>query len=261
MSTVISIINQKGGVGKSTTAQALTAGLNLKGKSTLLIDLDPQGNTTYTRSTTGTQCTRGTRSTLYDALTKRSDISESIEKSDLGDMISSSSDLSRLDIELSSTGKEYRLREVLDPIKNQYDFIVIDTPPALGIITVNALTASDFAVIPAIADIYSIQGVGQLYSTIKAIRDYCNPNLKIQGILLTRHNERTILNRDMREIIEDTASQLGTSIYNTFIREGIAIRESQAKKQDIFVYAPKSNPALDYLDFVDEVLERSALDE
>ncbi|OHW61242.1 sporulation initiation inhibitor protein Soj [Andreesenia angusta] len=253
MSAVISIINQKGGVGKSTTAQALAAGLSLKGKSTLLIDLDPQGNTTYTRST------RGTRSTLYDALTKKSDISGAIEKSDSGDMIASSSDLSRLDIELSSTGKEYRLKEVLEPIKGQYDFIVIDTPPALGIITVNALTASDFAVIPAIAEIYSIQGVGQLYSTIKAVRDYCNPNLKIQGILLTRHNERTILNRDMREIIEDTASQLGTSIYNTFIREGIAIRESQAKKQDIFSYAPKSNPALDYLDFVDEVLERSNL--
>lgn len=106
-----------------------------------------------------------------------------------------------------------------------------------------------------------MQGIGQLYNTIKAVNEYCNPNLKIQGILLTRHNERTILNRDLGDMIEETAKQLGTSVYNTFIREAVAIREAQVNQEDIFSYSPKSNPAIDYNNFIDEVIDRSEKNE
>lgn len=251
MSYVISIANQKGGIGKSTTAQALGAGLYLKGYKTLLIDLDPQGNITYTA---GADITK---STAYDLLINRASIDEVIQSTKQGRIIPANERLSNLDLELSTTGKEYRLKEALEPIKKNYDYIIIDTPPALGILTINALTASDSLIIPSQADIYSLQGIGQLYKTIEAVKMYTNPKLKIQGILLTRYHTRTILNRDMGELIEETAKQFDTRIYKTFIRESVTVREAQAKKQDIFTYAPKSNPSKDYISFIDEVIERS----
>ena len=255
MSYVISIANQKGGIGKSTTAQALGAGLHLKGYKTLLIDLDPQGNISYTLEADTQQ------PTAYDLLNNKVPIKEGVQETKQGDLIPASERLSNLDLELTATGKEYRLKELLDPIKNDYDFIIIDTPPALGILTINALTASNSLIIPSQADIYSLQGIGQLYKTIEAIRQYTNPSLLIQGILLTRYHTRTILNRDMGEIIEDTAKQFKTSIYKTFIRESVVVREAQAKRKDLFTYAPKSNPAKDYLAFTKEVIERSKADE
>lgn len=251
MSYVISIANQKGGIGKSTTAQALGAGLHLKGYKTLLIDLDPQGNITYTAGADTT------KPTAYDLLINRASIDEVIQSTKQGRIIPANERLSNLDLELSTTGKEYRLKEVLEPIKKNYDYIIIDTPPALGILTINALTASNSLIIPSQADIYSLQGIGQLYKTIEAVKMYTNPNLKIQGILLTRYHTRTILNRDMGELIEETAKQFDTRIYKTFIRESVAVREAQAKKQDIFTYAPRSNPSKDYISFIDEVIERS----
>lgn len=255
MSYIISIANQKGGIGKSTTAQALGAGLHLKGYKTLLIDLDPQGNITYTAGADPT------RPTAYDLLTSRALINEVIQENPQGEFIPAGERLSNLDLELNTTGKEYKLKEVLEPIKKNYDFIIIDTPPALGILTINALTASDSLIIPSQADIYSLQGIGQLYKTIQTVKIYCNPNLEIQGILLTRYHTRTILNRDMGELIEETAKQFNTSIYTTFIRESVVVREAQAKKQDLFTYAPKSNPAKDYLSFIEEVIERSGANE
>lgn len=253
--TIISIINQKGGVGKSTTAQTLTAGLKLKGFSTLLIDLDPQGNTTYTTGITDTT------STAYEVLTGKSNVNDAIYKSYMGDIIPAGPNLTRLDLELTNVGKEYKLKEALENLNNEYDFIIIDTPPSLSIITINGLTASNYAIIPATADIYSLQGIGQLYNTIKAVKDYCNPQLEIQGILLVKHNTRTILNRDLEEVIEATAKELDTSLYRTFIREGVAIREAQTKKQDIFSYSKSSNVALDYMEFINEVIERKGANE
>jgi len=255
MTYVISIANQKGGIGKSTTAQSLGAGLFLKGYKTLLIDLDPQRNISYTIGADFT------KPTAYEFMTKRATAEEVIQDTPQGKVIPAGENLSNLDLELTSTGKEYKLKEALDPIKKDYDYIIIDTPPALGILTVNALTTSDSLIIPSQADIYSLQGIGQLYKTIQAVRMYCNSKLKIQGILLTKHNTRTILNRDMGELIEDTAKQLDTEVYQTFIRESVVVREAQAKKQDIFTYAPNSNPTQDYLSFIEEVIERSGIHE
>jgi chromosome partitioning protein len=255
MGWTISLANQKGGVGKSTTAQALWAGLHLKGYRVLLIDIDPQGNTTYTVGITSTT------STAYELLTRKAHVKDTIVNTPNGDIIPSNKQLIKLDLELISTGKEYKLKEALETVKEEYDFIVIDTPPALGILTVNALTASDNLIIPAQAEIYSLQGIGDLYDTINAVKKYCNPNLKIKGILLTRHNSRTILSRDMFELIGDIARQINTFVYKTIIREGVVIKEAQASQRDIFTYSFKSNVSKDYLSFINEFLERNDKDD
>lgn len=251
MSLIISIASQKGGVGKSTTAQALWAGLRLKGYKVLLVDLDPQGNITYTAGADNAEYT------AYELLTGKATAAEIIQQTQQGDIIPAGRGLTRLDLELNTTGKEYKLKEALEPFKKRYDYIIIDTPPALGLLTINALTASNSLIIPAQADIYSLQGIGQLHETIEAVKKYCNPSLHLQGILLTRHSQRAVLSRDMAEMIKATATQISTFVYKTVIRECIAVKEAQARKQDIFAYAPGSNASKDYLSFIGELIERS----
>ena len=251
MSKVIVIANQKGGVGKSTTAHALGAGLILKGCKVLFVDLDPQGNLSYiTRSDPA-------KPTIYETLLKQISAENATQHTENAAIIPSAPALSAADTAIIGVGKEYRLQEALKPLRKLYDYIVIDCPPALGTLTVNALTAADSLIIPAQADIFSLQGIGQLSETIQAVKDYCNPALQISGILLTRHSGRTILARDMADMIGETAEQLGTAVYKTIIREGVAVKEAQASRQSLFDYAPKSNPAIDYMAFIDEFLERS----
>lgn len=246
----ITIINQKGGVGKSTTAHTLAVGLaKLHKKRVLLIDLDAQGNISYTLG-----ASKETPS-IYELLTDTATIKEAIQHRGGIDFISSSSALSVLDMTLKDTGKEFKLKEALAPLASSYDFIIIDTPPALGIITINALTASSDVIIPAQADIYSIQGIGQLKGTMDKVKKYCNNDLSIMGILLTRYNKRSNLTRDITDLITNTAKQLNTRVFNSTIREGVAVKEAQASKKDLFEYAPKSNPALDYKELVKEVIK------
>jgi len=250
MAYVVSIGNQKGGVGKTTTAEALAEGLVGLGKAVLLVDLDAQGNISL-----AAEAFRGL--TAYEVLTRQCAPSEAVQKREgRSDILPARSDMARLDVELVSTGKEYRLREQMAPLLPLYDFIVIDTPPALGVLTVNALTASHCVVMPAQADIYSLQGIGQLADTLGAIRAYTNPGLALAGILLTRHNARSILSRDMTDAARATAEQMGTFLYDTVIREAVALKEAQAYRQPIYQYAPKSNAALDYAAFTKEFLER-----
>lgn len=247
MAKIITITNQKGGTGKTTIAAVLAAGLHLKGYKTLLIDLDPQGNLSYSART-------GSNVSIYDVLIGNTPIEEVIQQTADGDIIPSSNALSGADLYLTNTGKEYRLKEALEPIKDNYDYIVIDTPPALGILTVNALTASNEIIIPAQADIYSVQGIGQLADTIAAIRRYCNPGLKIRGIILSRYNPRSVLSREITEHLKAEAEALNTKLFNTTIREGIAIKEAQTLQLNIFEYAKKAKITEDYRSFINEYL-------
>lgn len=247
MANVITVINQKGGVGKTTTAAALGAGLFLKGKRILFIDLDPQGNLTYSLDA------QAAKVNILDILTYAEPIKSGLKSIVEGDILISSPELAAADLIINETGKEYRLRELIEPLKREYDFIIIDTPPALGILTINALTASDKAIIPAQADIYSLQGIGQLYETLRAVQRYTNPGLTVAGILLTRYNSRAVISKNITEAIENTAAALNTRVFDAKIREGVAVKEAQAMQQNIFSYAPKSNPALDYMELVDEV--------
>ena len=249
MREVIAVINQKGGVGKSTTAQAIGQGLTLKGYKVLFVDLDAQGNLTY--SLNASQSNK----TVLEVLTKQVDAKDTIQKTATGDIMPSSLQLSGADLMLTEMGKEYRLKEALEPIKSKYDYIIIDTPPALGILTVNALTACTGVIIPAQADIYSLQGIGQLNSTIEAVKKYCNADLTLKGIVLTRYNKRAVLSRDVAELLEQTAQTLKTKLYKTHIRENVSIREAQIQKESIYNYAPNSNASKDYMQLIEEILD------
>jgi len=243
---IISVILQKGGSGKSSTASTLWSGLKSKGYRVLLIDLDSQANATYISGADSNY------KSSYDLMMGTSTADEVIQHTVQGDIVSADNRLSKLDMELFGTGREYRLKESLQALNGKYDYIIIDCPPALSVSTINALTVSTDALIPVQADIFSLQGIGDLYLTIETIKKYTNPGLKISGILICRYLKRSVLSRDMVEMLKDTATKIGTFVYNTVIRENVSLREAQATRQDIFTYAPKSNAAEDYKSFIDE---------
>lgn len=251
MKKTITITNQKGGVGKSTTAQALAAGLKLKGLRVLAVDLDPQGNLSFGM---GAEVTDETP-TIYETLKGSAAIEDVIQHTDQGDVIPSNILLSGAELEFTKTGREFKLRKALQPIAENYDHIIIDTPPSLGILTVNAYTAADVLIIPTLADMYSLQGITQLFDVVGGVREYCNPDLKVDGILLTKYTPRTVINRDMKSNIEELASCIGSRVYATTIRESVAVKESQASQASIQDYSPRSTVAQDYTAFIDELLE------
>ena len=259
----IAVINQKGGVGKSTTAAAVGAGLILKGYRVLFIDLDAQGNISHTLRANPNSS--GIMATLQEPEIVEQAIEELPTAAITGNterkgaaavygIIASSNRLAAADTLLDSVGKEYRLKEALELIAPLYDYCIIDTPPALGILTVNALTAATAAIVPAQADIYSLQGIAQLSNTVNTIKKYCNPELAILGIVLTRYNGRAIISRELAELISSTAAKLNTKAYSTKIRECTAIKESQAVRECIYTYAPKSNAAADYSALLSEII-------
>ena len=245
---VVAIVNRKGGVGKTATAQALGAGLARKKKKVLYIDLDSQTNLSYGLGADAA----GLNS--MDVLTGETTAAEAIQHTPQGDIIAGSEALAVADAVIDGTGKEYRLKEAIDGLK--YDYIIIDTPAQLGTLTVNALTAANSVVIPVQAEVYSLQGIGQLSKTIEAVKKYCNRDLYIRGILITRYNGRAVISKDMQSNLKDAAEQLKTKLYSTPIRECVSIKEAQAIQQDIFTYAPRSNAAKDYEAFIKEFMER-----
>lgn len=245
----ITVINQKGGVAKTTTAQNIGAGLKQQGYRVLFVDLDGQSNLTYCFNCINKPIT------ALEVLTKKSTAADAIQHTDQGDIIPATINLVGADSLITEVGKEYRLKEALAPLSNDYDYIIIDTPPALSILTINALTASDRVIIPVQADTYSLQGLGGVADTIATVKQYCNPALTISGVLITRYNGRTILTRDITEYLEQVAADLNTKVFNTKIRECIAVKEAQTMQQDLFAYAPKSNAAADYSALLTELLQ------
>ena len=246
------IANQKGGVGKTTTAHALITGLVFKGRKALAVDIDPQGNLTYTMN--ADMDVPGIYEAMKGAVTQH----DAIQHTEQGDIIGGSLMLSGADMEFTDTGREYILKELLEPLRDSYDFIVIDSPPTLGILTINALTAANDLVIPLSADAYSLQGLAQLNATIGKVKKHCNPSLKIAGLLITRHSGRTVLGRDLKEVIEDKAQLVGAKAYDAVIRESVAIREAQVRQTGLFTTAAagaKNIAATDYLAFIDEYLK------
>lgn len=248
---IIAITNQKGGVAKTTTTLAIGAGLARKGHKVLFVDLDAQTNLSYVMEADATGLTGRTS---LDVMEGRASASDAIQHTRHGDIIAASPALAGADAVLTQVGKEYRLKEALEPLAPMYDFILLDTPPALGILTVNALTACNGCIIPAQADIYSLQGISQLYNTLQTVKKYCNPSLKVLGILLTRFNSRAIISREAADMIGQAAEQMGSRLYTARIRECTAIKEAQACREDIFTYAPHSNAAADYAALIDEIL-------
>ena len=247
MKEILAIVNRRGGVGKTATAHAVGAGLSLRGYKTLFVDLDSQCNLTYDVGG------KPAPLTSMEVLSGTATAQEAIQHTAGGDIIPASPSLAVADTAIDGTGKEHRLKEALELIAGDYDYIVIDTPPALGVLTVNALTACTSVIIPAQAEVHSIQGIALLYDVIRAVKKYTNPALTVKGILITRYNGRAVLSRDMRSNLEETAKELGTKVFPVPVRECIAIKEAQATQNNIFTYAPRSNATEDYTALLDEI--------
>jgi chromosome partitioning protein len=245
---VIAITNQKGGVGKSTSAFEIGAAFRFMKKRVLLIDLDGQQNLTYTM--------QGKRPSTMALLKGEIPAEDAIEHTENGDIISSDRNISGADLFFTGNRKQFMLSDAISPIKKNYDVIILDTPPSLGIVTINALTAADKVIFPAQTDAYSLQAIGEIYQTIQTVKQHTNKDLSIMGILISRYNGRTIINRELAEAIEETARKIGTAAFKTRIRECNAIKESLYTKTDIFTYAPNSNAAIDYANVSKEILSR-----
>lgn len=245
---IVSIVNQKGGVGKTTTASTFAIGLAKRKYKVLLIDIDGQGNLTSVMKAQG-------KVGILEVLTDEVKIKNAIQQTEYCDFLMANGNLAHADKLMANYGKDHKLKEALEDVLNKYDYIVIDNPPALNILTINSLVASNEIIITAQADIFSFQGVALLTDTVNAVIKYTNKNLKIAGILLTRYNSRSVLTRDLTNKMEEMAKNLKTKVYKTKIRESIAIKEAQVNKEDIFTYSPKSNVAVDYNNFIEEYLK------
>lgn len=249
MSVILTIANRKGGSGKTTTAHAIGAGLHHKGNRVLYIDLDSQMNLTFV---TGAEI--GTASAM-DVCTGEATAAEAITQTETGDIIPATMDLALADDEIKGKDREYILAKALEPVRDQYDYIVIDLPAQLGIVTTMALTASDWLIIPTNPDTMNLKGIGQINQTIQAVKQYSNPDLKIAGVVLTRYDGRSNFTKDMRTNAGAIAEALDTRLFHTVIRECTKLKEAADFQTDIYTFSPRSNAAKDYAMLLAEILE------
>lgn len=247
MSNVISISNHKGGVGKTTSAINIGAGLNKLGKKILLIDLDPQANLSQSLGLIDQE------TNIYGAMRGQHKL-QPLEVLKGLDLIPSTLDLSGAEIELSGeAGREYLLRELLEPLRRSYDYIIIDCPPSLGLLTVNALTASQEVFIPLQAQYLALRGLAKLLEVIDKIKKRLNKDLRVGGVFITQFDSRKVLNRD---VVATIRSHFKADTLKTKIRDSVALAEAPTKGLDIFRYNPKSYGAEDYLSLCREMIKR-----
>ena len=259
MGKIISLVNQKGGVGKTTTSINLSSSLGHLGKKVLLIDLDPQSN-----STTGLGVDRAKiKKSIYNVIMGECEIKEAIIKTQFKNLsiIPAMIDLAGVDIELiqiSVQDKEFviteQLKKQLEMVRDRYDFIIIDCPPNLGILTTNALAASDSVLIPIQCEYYSLEGVNQLLHTVLKVQQKVNPNLSIEGVLLTMLDGRTLLGL---EVVEDVRKFFNEKVFSTIFPRLVKLVEAPSHGKPIIEYDPKSKGALAYLNLAKEVIDRN----
>ncbi len=251
-SRIVAIVNQKGGVGKTTTSINLSAALASLGQRVLLIDLDPQGN-----ATTGLGIARGERDqTLYDVIVDETTIDGTIQPTNVPrlDIVASDMDLSGAEIILGTTeGRTLRLKNALAPIVDDYDYILIDCPPALGLLTVNALAAAHSVIVPLQCEFFALEGLSQLLRTVETAKSGLNPDLVIDGVMLTMYDKR---NRLSDQVARDVKQHLGRAVFDVIIPRNVRIAEAPSFGQPVIQYDAASTGADAYRALAKEVLKR-----
>ena len=235
-------------MGKTTTVSALVCGLRQRGARVLGVDLDPQGNLGFTLG-----LDIGSGATVYDVLRGSCPIERAIASTEYGDVLPSDIMLSAAEVEFTMPRREFMLDQQLAAVRSQYDFIIIDTPPALNVLTVNAYVASDGLIVPMEAEVLSLVGITQLQETIETVRDSFNPHLKVLGILLNKFNPRLTLSREILDLAEEVARQLGTQVFESKIRRGVGVAMAPAHGQSVLTFQAKSKPAQDLQAMVAQV--------
>jgi chromosome partitioning protein len=244
---VIALANQKGGVAKTTTTLNLAVALKEKGHRVLVIDLDPQGNLTMSQGMNPDEISKS----MFDVLVHRIPIQDVIAEREI-DVAVSSIDLAGAELALSSMiGRERALEKALAPVKESYDFVLMDTPPSLGLLTINAFVAADGVIVPVQCEYLSLRGLVQLQNTLEMIRENLNPNVGIHGILPTMYDRRTLHSREAVEILQEN---FGDLVFNTRIRKTVRYAEAPVKGQSVLAYDPTSDAAEMYRDLAKEVL-------
>jgi len=250
MPKTIAICNQKGGVAKTTTAISLSSCLAEKNKKTLLIDLDPQSNTT---SGVGIN-KHSVTSSIYNVLHEHASLESILLSTQIDHLLVAPSSLSLTGAEVELVNvmsREYRLKKAIETVKAKFDFVIIDCPPSLGLLTVNALTAADSVIMPIQCEYYALEGLSQLMNTVNLIRDNLNSELKIEGVLLTMADYRTNLTK---EVIEEVKKFFGDKVYNTVIPRSIKLTEAPGFGKPIILYDKNSNGAIAYQNLAGEII-------
>lgn len=248
MGHVISLLNHKGGVGKTTSTINIGAGLVELGQKVLLIDLDPQANLTISLGIPRQ------KTTIYEALRGEGELVPYNHKPNL-DVITSSLDLSGAEMELiNEAGREFILRELINQVSDDYDYVLIDCPPSLGLLTLNALTSSRYVLIPLQTEFLAVQGLAKIKQVIDKVKMRLNKQLEMSGVIATMYDSRRVLNRD---VVDTIHKYFGDKVFSTYIRDNVALAEAPAQRKDIFDYLPKSPGAVDYLALSKEILERT----